>query len=171
MVGVVRNGKAFNGSRFKVRIASAEVQACFLDVHRFFWPTLVSVLGCSSMQEAPCPGSLCSCARWLGLSFLLSESCFCLAVATDAGSEMLFKPCIGASLHQRRLLSLWHSTRTEGRALFPRSWCLTHFTKKKEKEKEVGRLGRMTEGSEPVGSSLFVPAQGPGTSRRAVGSP
>ena len=29
----------------------------------------------------------------------------------------------------------------------------------------------MTEGSEPVGSSLLLPAQGAGTSRSAVGSP
>ena len=29
----------------------------------------------------------------------------------------------------------------------------------------------MTEGSEPVGSSLFLPAKGAGTSRSAVGSP
>ena len=43
--------------------------------------------------------------------------------------------------------------------------------RKKEKEWEVGRLGRMTEGSEPVGSSLLLLAQGAGASRSAVGSP
>ena len=45
MVGVVVH---FTG-RFKVRIASAEVLACFLVVRRVFWPTLVSVHGCSSI--------------------------------------------------------------------------------------------------------------------------
>ena len=35
---------AVNGSRFKVRIAIAEVQTCFLVVRRFFWPTLVSTV-------------------------------------------------------------------------------------------------------------------------------
>ena len=38
-------------------------------------------------------------------------------------------------------------------------------------ERGVGRLGRMTECSESVGSSLLLPAYGAGTSRSAVGSP
>ena len=48
---------------------------------------------------------------------------------------------------------------------------LMAFTRKKEKEWCVGRLERVTEGSEPVGSSLLLPAQGAGTSRSAAGSP
>ena len=56
-------------------------------------------------SSAPCQGSLCSCARWLGRSFFLLESCFCLTVFTDEDSEIKFKPCTGASLHQRRRLN------------------------------------------------------------------
>ena len=47
--------------------------------------------------------ALAPCARWLGRSFLLLESCFCVAV--DVGSKMKFQPYTSASFHQRRRLS------------------------------------------------------------------
>ena len=112
MVGVVRNGKVDNGSRFKVRIASARCR------HVFWLFTVSSGVAPQCKCTSTTVFNECYathrrlakdlCAPVLGGMGGVSScsSCVCVwQLPPMKVSGMKFKPCTGVSFYQRRRLS------------------------------------------------------------------